>query len=205
MPSFRRRCATAERVMPSSRAIAVRDVARAEDADRAGIPCRDRPLDTDGPTRLRDVLADHDVRVPGSPRARTPAHLQRGADRQAPRPAFVPRTRPSTSPVTDQAQRRPGFMTRSIMLDDRRLPLRILRRSSCCPRCTARMELWRRTGHRGPPIRIRRRRRQDLPGSRGTLACVPCSPTPVGPPRSATAALRCCLPQFRHRRLPREP
>lgn len=35
---------------------------------------------------------------------------------------FVSRTRPSTSPVTDQAERAPGFMTRSIALDDRRLP-----------------------------------------------------------------------------------
>jgi hypothetical protein len=32
---------------------------------------------------------------------------------------------------------------------------------------------------------------------------VPCSSTPAGPPRSATAALRCCLPPFKQRRLPR--
>ncbi len=34
---------------------------------------------------------------------------------------------------------------------------------------------------------------------------VPCSPTPVGPLRSATAALRFCLPPFGRRRLPRLP
>jgi len=34
---------------------------------------------------------------------------------------------------------------------------------------------------------------------------VPCSPTPAGPPRSATTALRCCLPPtVRRRRLPRQ-
>src|SRR5438477_7964472 len=33
---------------------------------------------------------------------------------------------------------------------------------------------------------------------------VPCSPTPVGPPRSATAALPCCLPPNGKRRLPRQ-
>ena len=33
---------------------------------------------------------------------------------------------------------------------------------------------------------------------------VPCSPTPVGPPRSATPALRCCLPPNGKRRLPRQ-
>ena len=33
---------------------------------------------------------------------------------------------------------------------------------------------------------------------------VPCSPTPVGPPRSATTALRCCLPPNGRRRLPRQ-
>jgi hypothetical protein len=32
---------------------------------------------------------------------------------------------------------------------------------------------------------------------------VPCSPTPAGPLCSATAALRCCLPPFGRRRLPR--
>ena len=34
---------------------------------------------------------------------------------------------------------------------------------------------------------------------------VPCSSTPAGPLRSATAALRCCLPPFGRRRLPRFP
>ena len=33
---------------------------------------------------------------------------------------------------------------------------------------------------------------------------VPCSSTPAGPPRSATSALRCCLPPFKQRRLSRE-
>src|SRR5215831_11164997 len=33
---------------------------------------------------------------------------------------------------------------------------------------------------------------------------VPCSPTPVGPPRSATTALRCRLPPIGKRRLPRQ-
>jgi hypothetical protein len=33
---------------------------------------------------------------------------------------------------------------------------------------------------------------------------VPCSSTPAGPLRSATTALRCCLPPFRRRQLPRE-
>jgi hypothetical protein len=33
---------------------------------------------------------------------------------------------------------------------------------------------------------------------------VPCSPTPAGPPRSATTALRCCLPPNGERRLPRQ-
>ena len=33
---------------------------------------------------------------------------------------------------------------------------------------------------------------------------VPCSPTPVGPPRSAATALRCCLPPIGKRRLPRQ-
>jgi hypothetical protein len=33
---------------------------------------------------------------------------------------------------------------------------------------------------------------------------VPCSPTPAGPPRSATAALWCCLPPNGRRRLPRQ-
>ncbi len=34
---------------------------------------------------------------------------------------------------------------------------------------------------------------------------VPCSLTPAGPLYSATAALRCCLPPLRRRRLPRLP
>ncbi len=34
---------------------------------------------------------------------------------------------------------------------------------------------------------------------------VPCSSTPAGPLRSATTALRWCLPPFQRRRLPREP
>src|SRR5215831_12346889 len=33
---------------------------------------------------------------------------------------------------------------------------------------------------------------------------VPCSPTPAGPPRSATTTLRCCLPPNGRRRLPRQ-
>jgi len=33
---------------------------------------------------------------------------------------------------------------------------------------------------------------------------VPCSPTPAGPPRSATAAFWCCLPPNGRRRLPRQ-
>jgi len=39
----------------------------------------------------------------------------------------------------------------------------------------------------------------------GPTMSVPCSPTPAGPLRSATAALRCCLPPFGRRRLPRLP
>jgi hypothetical protein len=35
--------------------------------------------------------------------------------------------------------------------------------------------------------------------------CMPCSLTPVGPPRQAISALRCCLPLFSPRRLPRSP
>src|SRR5215471_6341320 len=33
---------------------------------------------------------------------------------------------------------------------------------------------------------------------------MPCSPTPVGPPRSAATALRCCLPPNGKRRPPRQ-
>jgi hypothetical protein len=36
------------------------------------------------------------------------------------------------------------------------------------------------------------------------VVSVPCSPTPVGPPRSAATALRCCLPPIGKRRLPRQ-
>jgi hypothetical protein len=39
----------------------------------------------------------------------------------------------------------------------------------------------------------------------GPTMNVPCSPTPAGPLCSATAALRCCLPPFGRRRLPRLP
>src|SRR5260370_21953771 len=42
----------------------------------------------------------------------------------------------------------------------------------------------------------------QVPG--GPSMNVPCSPTPVGPPRSATTALRCCLPPNGRRRLPRQ-
>ena len=34
---------------------------------------------------------------------------------------------------------------------------------------------------------------------------MPCSSTPVGPPRQAISALRCCLPWLLQRRLPRRP
>jgi len=44
-------------------------------------------------------------------------------------------------------------------------------------------------------------RASQVPG--GPSGRVPCSPTPVGPPRSATSALRCCLPPLLRRRLPR--
>ena len=56
------------------------------------------------------------------------------------------RTRPSTSPVTDQEARCPRLHD---ALDHARrppTPLWTLRRSSRGARCTARMELWRRTG-----------------------------------------------------------
>src|SRR5271154_1437178 len=73
----------------------------------------------------------------------------------------------------------------------------------------------RSRGHKAQHLRARdfspdsqnravRRGRQDLPGSWRTLYNVPCSPTPVGPPCSATAALRCCLPPNGRRRLPRQ-
>jgi hypothetical protein len=45
-------------------------------------------------------------------------------------------------------------------------------------------------------------RTSQVPG--GPSMDVPCSPTPVGPPRSATAALWCCLPPIGRRRLPRQ-
>ena len=45
-------------------------------------------------------------------------------------------------------------------------------------------------------------RTSQVPG--GPHLNVPCSATPVGPPRSATTALRCCLPPIRKRRLPRQ-
>src|SRR5580700_5403 len=45
-------------------------------------------------------------------------------------------------------------------------------------------------------------RTSQVPG--GPAMNVPCSPTPVGPPRSATTALRCCLPPIGRRRLPRQ-
>jgi hypothetical protein len=45
-------------------------------------------------------------------------------------------------------------------------------------------------------------RTSQVPG--GPSMNVPCSPTPVGPPCSATAALRCCLPPNGRRRLPRQ-
>ena len=49
-----------------------------------------------------------------------------------------------------------------------------------------------------------RRRRQDPQVPGGPSVNVPCSPTPAGPPRSATTALRCCLPPIGQRRLPRQ-
>jgi hypothetical protein len=45
-------------------------------------------------------------------------------------------------------------------------------------------------------------RTSQVPG--GPSVNVPCSPTPAGPPRSATTALRCCLPPIGQRRLPRQ-
>jgi hypothetical protein len=57
---------------------------------------------------------------------------------------------------------------------------------------------------RTPRYRFTRRRRQDLPGSwQDPSMNVPCSSTPAESPRSATAALRCCLPLSRQCRLPR--
>ena len=56
----------------------------------------------------------------------------------------------------------------------------------------------------GLPNRVVRRRRQDLPGSWRTLYERAVLSTPVGPPRSATAALRYCLPPNGRRRLPRQ-
>jgi hypothetical protein len=44
-------------------------------------------------------------------------------------------------------------------------------------------------------------RSSQVPG--GPAIGVPCSLTPAGPLRSATAALRCCLPSTLRRRLPR--
>ena len=45
-------------------------------------------------------------------------------------------------------------------------------------------------------------RTSQVPG--GPSMSVPCSPTPVGPSRSAATALRCCLPPNGRRRLPRQ-
>src|SRR5882724_3683670 len=48
----------------------------------------------------------------------------------------------------------------------------------------------------GFPFPIGRWKWLGLPGSWGTFARMPCSPTPTGPARQATTACRCCLPQF---------
>src|SRR6266446_5642778 len=108
-------------------------------------------------------------------------------------------------PPRGPLDRFPRFVGTTGMLGRPAIPrasLRFLR--SALPPCARFFLLSRRRGAprcragvcHGVPLPVRRWKRLGLPGSWGTFAHMPCSPTPTGPARQAITACRCCLPQF---------